>query len=825
MYKKKEKKGILKKFFCMAGSALAIMLLGGITAQAREVTVENGDIQAALSQAETETESLTVVIPEGEYTVNGILYVYSNTVIEATGARIVKGTNAAGEPLLTAMGSASNVTVHGGTWVAGAWAPVQLNGVQQWSFDGINVESTYQYGINLINSNFVTIKDSTFANCGINAEGSSSLTVSGNSIQNPKALGIRAYATGNNLIQGNTVINSGRTGIQLEYDSASVVDRNVISGSALTGVVNDHGEGLVVTLSNETKVTGNTVTDTHSNVVNNGNGIIVGNSENVTVDSNVVTNSGNHGIQVTYSSKGAVVSNNQISGSGRMGISVSRGSQANLVKNTVLKSAVNGIVYDGSEGVCSGMIDGCTIENTLGADAGNAGIWILGSVVNITNSKVSDGASRGMIFTQGSTVTADNNQICQTNVMPDGFGVVINGGSTIRMSGNRIGNFGTCGIYVVANTGSTVEGTNNTVTIKNLTGYALNAINIADGASNMLNNQILNPVLTVTNASGQNYYNNIEAGVVINGERINVMVTDGGQFSVKYPTQSNTDHIVLYVKNSDGNVICINAPNGFTLDGTQDVPGGDTPEGDVDVEQVERFVTRLYQNTLNRKPDAGGLANWVNLLASGEMTGAEVAYGFFFSNEFAGKNLGDEEYVNVLYQTMFGQAGDEAGRRFWLGELETGFSRLYVYHGFAESVQFENLCAEYGIIRGTVTLTEPRDLNRGVTQFVSRIYTKALSRKLDYEGLNTWCGEILSKRWTPEQVVEGFIFSKEFTEKNLSDGDFVDVLYATYFDRKPDAGRATWINLLSNGGTRQDVVNGFSGAQEFHNLVASFNLP
>lgn len=820
MYKKKEKKGVLQKILCMAGSALAVTLLGSFTAQAREVTVENGNIQAALSQAETETETLTVVIPEGEYTVDGTLYVYSNTVIEATGAKITKTTNEQGHPLLTSLGGVSNVTVHGGTWVAGAWSPIQFVKMQQGVFDGISVESGYQYGINLLESNNITINSSTFTNCGINAENSSGMTISKNEVWNATALGIRIYATGNNTVQGNKVVNAGRTGIQLEYDSASLVDQNEISGSALTGVANDHGEGLVVTQSNGTKVTKNIITDTHSNVANNGNGIIVGGSENVTVDSNVVTHSGNHGIQVTYASKGTSVSNNQISGSGRMGISVSRGSQADLIKNIVSASAVNGIVYDGSEtGACSGKIERCIVKDTLGRGDGDAGIWILKSTVHIIDSEVYDCVSKGMIIKE-SIVAADNNQIYQTNMTPSGFGVAVYDGSTVKMNGNRIGNFGTSGIYVIGNSGSTVEGTNNTVTVKNLTGFARGAILIPDERSQMLNNQIVSPVLTVSSASGQNYYNNVEAGVVIDGGKISMTVTDGGRFALEYPAQPNTDNIILYVKNPDGNVICVNAPNGFTLNGIQDVPGND-----VDVEQIERFVTRLYQNTLNREPDADGMKTWVNLLASGEMTGAQVAQGFFFSDEFKYKDIGDEDYVDILYRTMFGQAGDEPGRVFWLGEMSTGFSRLYVYHGFAESVQFENLCAEYGIRRGDVPLTEPRDLNRGVTQFVSRIYIKALGRTLDAEGLNTWCDEILSKRRTPEKVMEGFIFSDEFEKKELSDGDFVDILYAAYFDRQPDPGRETWMNLLANGGTRRDVVKGFSGADEFHDLVASFNLP
>ncbi len=823
MYNKKLHVSRFKRFLCTLGSVAAVVLMSGLTVQAKEVVVENGDIQAALNQAEGTDETLTVVIPAGEYTVNNILYVSSNTVIEASGARIMTTSNMAGHPVLHAMnvGSTFNVTVHGGTWVANDCTPLQIVGMSNSTYDGVTIEvgsGSCNYGFDIKDSTGITIKNSTLTGCGINAETSSGLTISGNSIQNAPALGIRVAATGNNTIWGNNVVNSGRTGIQLEQDTASVVDNNTVSGSALTGVSGDHGEGIVVNTADGTKVTNNKVTDTHSNVADNGNGIIVAGANNVTVDGNTVANSGNHGIQVSYQSQQITVSNNVISSSGRMGISISRGSQADLIKNTVSASQADGIVYDGNQGLCSGTVDGCIVTNTIGNGDGDAGIYVESSNVVIRNSTVSDGAGYGILLS-ASTVTAENNQVYQTNIAEEGFGIVINRGCTVTLNGNRIGNFGRSGI--TANSNSIVNGTNNTVTISNQTGFKNNAIHIDNTSSQMLNNQLLVSGLTASSASGQNYYNNVEAGVVINGARTSTTVTDGGRFAVDYPAQSGTAGIVLYVKNTDGNVICINAANGFTLDGTQ----GGIPGNTADVEQITAFVTRLYQNTLGRTPDEIGLNNWVEQLVSGNMTGAEVAHGFFFSPEFCEKDLGNQEYIDILYQTMFGQAGDEQGRVFWMEELETGFSRLYVYHGFAESLQFQELCAEYGIQSGNVILTEARDLNRGVTQFVSRNYTEALGRTVDIAGLNNWCNEILNGM-SPADVVWGFVFSDEFVEKNLSDDEFVNTMYATYFGRAADAeGYNVWMNLLANGGTREDVVNGFSGADEFHNLVASFNLP
>ena len=92
---------------------------------------------------------------------------------------------------------------------------------------------------------------------------------------------------------------------------------------------------------------------------------------------------------------------------------------------------------------------------------------------------------------------------------------------------------------------------------------------------------------------------------------------------------------------------------------------------------------------MGRKADPVGLAEWFNQLILGNNTGADVAQGFFFSDEFKNKNTSNEVYVDVLYATMFDRAADPSGKSAWLDILDTGFSRTYAYRGFVESQEFK----------------------------------------------------------------------------------------------------------------------------------------
>lgn len=241
---------------------------------------------------------------------------------------------------------------------------------------------------------------------------------------------------------------------------------------------------------------------------------------------------------------------------------------------------------------------------------------------------------------------------------------------------------------------------------------------------------------------------------------------------------------------------------------------------------AESFVERLYYYALGRQSDAKGLKYWTDILLNKEKNGGEVAFGFFFSEEFTNKNVGNEEYVNTLYKVFLGRNPDDAGRRDWMNKLNAGMSRLFVMDGFAGSPEFATICGNCGFASGTVPSSEQRDVNEGVTGFIARLYEKALGRSYDANGLNYWCEEFNSGRQDLYTIAtNGFMHSQEFYNRGLNDSDFVKTMYRTFFDREYDgAGYNDWMGRLSAGASRDEVIAGFAGSQEFRNLMASYGL-
>lgn len=245
----------------------------------------------------------------------------------------------------------------------------------------------------------------------------------------------------------------------------------------------------------------------------------------------------------------------------------------------------------------------------------------------------------------------------------------------------------------------------------------------------------------------------------------------------------------------------------------------------VDREQVEAYVTRLYRLCLGREPEPAGFKDWTDRMCNGGTTGAEAARGFFFSDEFQNRNYSDEEYVELLYNVMMNRGSDYDGKMDWVYKLNNGVGRMGVFKGFADSAEFDSICKSYGIKRGTIEV-EGRDRNPGLTTFVSRMYTKALGRDYDTYGLNDWCNRICDKKWTiMDMATTGFFSSPEFLNKRLTNGEYVKVLYRTFFDREYDQdGYVYWLRKLNDGTSRTEVLRGFADSKEFAELMKSYGL-
>ncbi len=120
----------------------------------------------------------------------------------------------------------------------------------------------------------------------------------------------------------------------------------------------------------------------------------------------------------------------------------------------------------------------------------------------------------------------------------------------------------------------------------------------------------------------------------------------------------------------------------------------------------------------------------------------------------------------------------------------------------------------------------PPESELGIAEFVERLYSVALGRPSDPAGKADWINRVMTQGYTGADVAKGFLFSPEFLGMDMSNDQFVEVLYKTFFDRAGDPdGKADWLNRMANGWTKENVIMGFIDSTEWANLCMTYGIP
>ncbi|MEO1554794.1 MAG: DUF4214 domain-containing protein [Pseudomonadota bacterium] len=306
------------------------------------------------------------------------------------------------------------------------------------------------------------------------------------------------------------------------------------------------------------------------------------------------------------------------------------------------------------------------------------------------------------------------------------------------------------------------------------------------------------------------------AEITVGSAFVQVFTADGSSLEVSDFSVSNTQDLwqidVGSIPQAPSAIEGTDGPD--LLDGRE---GDDMLLGqpkDMDFDPYSAQVFRLYQATLDRAPDINGLLNWTDVLQSGSRSLVDVAAGFTNSLEF-NQTYGatdDQAFVTLLYNNVLDRDPDAQGLANWTARLDAGTSRAEVVIGFSESAEFKT-STEAEALR-----VSQAGLQAEFGDDIYRLYRATLDREPDLNGFLNW-SDRLADNMPFLTVVSGFTNSPEFNQTYGATDDqaFVTLLYNNVLDRDPDAqGLANWTARLAQGEmSRAQVVQGFSQSSEF----------
>ncbi len=240
--------------------------------------------------------------------------------------------------------------------------------------------------------------------------------------------------------------------------------------------------------------------------------------------------------------------------------------------------------------------------------------------------------------------------------------------------------------------------------------------------------------------------------------------------------------------------------------------------------EAGKLVFRLYRTVLLTEPDRNEALELTAKLENKETTAAALVLDFMKRPEYVSRDLPDDEFVTLMYNTFLGREPDETGYGNWT-EKANYFSRDYIMRGFVISNEFTGICKNGGFERGDIELTESRDKDYEVTRSVGQMYKRITGNKPDAEKLNTITQDILDSKMTFEEVAFGLAESDEFAAVTTKGEELVKVLYYGLLDREPSEDEMkTALEGLESGVDKADLVRKIAVTESFIDTYSNRSL-
>jgi len=127
-------------------------------------------------------------------------------------------------------------------------------------------------------------------------------------------------------------------------------------------------------------------------------------------------------------------------------------------------------------------------------------------------------------------------------------------------------------------------------------------------------------------------------------------------------------------------------------------------------DSLEAFVENVYKAVYERVPDEEGFNWWIEKLSNQEQTACQfIGFVLLDAPEFKEKfaDISNEAFVEKLYKVLFNREPDEEGLKYWIEQLELGYSRKFVIYAMMQDVtnaEFITFCQNVGIKVGRLKL-------------------------------------------------------------------------------------------------------------------------
>ena len=241
------------------------------------------------------------------------------------------------------------------------------------------------------------------------------------------------------------------------------------------------------------------------------------------------------------------------------------------------------------------------------------------------------------------------------------------------------------------------------------------------------------------------------------------------------------------------------------------------------------FVRRLYRLVLEREGESSDYSWWLDNISQNNLNGAQIVYGFVFSDENIQRNTDINSYIVMMYRVFLNREPAEEEINTWLEMLEGKYTRKYMFSQLETSTQFLELCKKYGIIDGNIAFSEDElysyEDSNSQAEFIKQLYSNVLNRECSYSEVEWWVNQMNEYKMGASEVIYNFVFGPEYASYNVDNEEYISMLCRAALMRDSRSDDITyWENYLTGGFSRKYVFMQFTQSYEFEIMCQTYKL-
>ncbi len=115
--------------------------------------------------------------------------------------------------------------------------------------------------------------------------------------------------------------------------------------------------------------------------------------------------------------------------------------------------------------------------------------------------------------------------------------------------------------------------------------------------------------------------------------------------------------------------------------------------------------------------------------------------------------------------------------------------------------------------------------DRAIDKYINNLYKYFLGEKPKKADLDFWIDSLSNQKNSCSELIYSLFNSQVFKNKNLSNEDYIYILYKSLLTREPDeSGFRGWVNQLEEGRSREEILNEFLKSEEYKDICNLYNI-